>query len=65
MLERIETLRANTTPSAVPYKAETEALLGGVQESLKPAVSVSQAFQIYLDKIAFSEIAQKSEKQRY
>jgi len=61
-VEYLEGLRRNG--DAIP-EAETEALLGGADEPDAPEILVSDAFQIYLDEIAFDEIKNKSEKQRY
>ena len=65
MLERIELIEKSTGASGVPPLAETEAMLGGVSEPIRPKVKVSQAFDLYLKEIAFDEIARKSPKQRY
>ena len=65
LLERIEQLEKITDASGVPLEAETEALLGGVKPPDRPAVTVTEAFSVYLEKIAFDEIAKKSDRQRY
>ena len=65
ILDRIAVLKGNTETNGMPHPANVDALLGGTPEPTKPKVRVSEAFEIYLDKIAFDEIAKKSEKQRY
>ena len=65
LLERVELIEKGRDASGKPAPAETEALLGGVERPKRPSLTVSQAFVLYLDKIAFDEIAKKSEKQRY
>jgi len=65
VLKRIEEVQSRVGENAVPEQQDTEALLGGVSEPVQPDVTVSKAFEIYLNEIAFSEINKKSEKQRY
>lgn len=65
LLERVEFIEnAKDTKGKTPA-AETQSILGGVSKPKRRKKKVSQAFQLYLDKIAFDEVAKKSEKQRY
>ena len=65
LLRRVELIEnAEDRTGKIP-PAETQSILGGVSKPKRRKKKVSQAFQLYLDKIAFDEIAKKSEKQRY
>mgnify|MGYP006282982369 FL=1 len=59
----IRTLEANAGPSGDPGRADSEALLGGAPD---PAASItgSEAFQLYISRIAFDDQYNKSEAQR-
>lgn len=63
LMERIQTLEAQAGKSGDPGRADSEALLGG---SINPAASipVSEAFELYVDRIAFNDQYNKSEAQR-
>ena len=65
LLDRIDSLRKHRSRHELPNKADIDALLGGVTEPKTPKVKVSKAFKIYLEEIAFDEIAKKSPKQKY
>jgi len=65
LLARIDELEGNSDSDGVPPKGMTEALLGGAPVPTAPKVTVSEAFNIYVEKIAFSETRNKSEKQIY
>lgn len=65
LLERIELIDENTGKSGIPPKAETEAILGGVPDPVRPCVKISDAFALYLNEIAYDEQAKKSPKQQY
>lgn len=65
LLRRVELIEnAEDRTGKIP-PAETQSILGGVSKPKRRKKNVSQAFQLYLEKIAFDEIAKKSEKQRY
>ena len=65
LLRRVELIEnAEDRTGKIP-PAETQSILGGVSKPKRRKKNVSQAFQLYLDKIAFDEIAKKSEKQCY
>lgn len=65
LLERVELIEQGRDSKGKPPPAETEAILGGVTKPKRRSMTVNKAFALYLDKIAFDEIAKKSEKQRY
>ncbi|MEM6650664.1 MAG: DUF6538 domain-containing protein, partial [Pseudomonadota bacterium] len=64
LLDRIEELERQTGASGKPPRAETEALLGGVEKPETPAATVTEALELYVSEIAFDEQRQKSPKQR-
>lgn len=64
LLERIEVLERQTGASGRPPRADTEALLGGVERPEKPVADVTSAFELYVSDIAFDEQKKKSPKQR-
>ncbi len=63
LMQRIKTLEAQAGKSGDPGRADTEALLGG---SPNPAASitVSEAFELYVSRIAFDDQYNKSDAQR-
>lgn len=63
LLERISTLEAQSGKTGDPSRADTEALLGG---SPNPAssITVSEAFELYIGRIAFDDQYNKSQAQR-
>lgn len=65
ILDRIDILKAQSGPDELPHISEIDALLGGTPEPTKRSVSVSKAFQLYLDDIAHNEVIGKSPKQYY
>ncbi len=62
IVDRLLEVRDRSGPSEVPKPCDAEAILGGVEA---PGVTTSQAFEIYLNEIAFDEQKNKSPKQRY
>ena len=65
LLKRIEEVQGSADASGIPKEEITEALLGGAPAPKPPVITVTKAFKIFLEKIAFSEVKDKSEKQRY
>lgn len=63
LMARIQTLEAQSNRGGDPGRADTEALLGG---SPNPATSitVSEAFELYVSRIAFDDQYNKSDAQR-
>lgn len=63
LMARIRTLEANAGKSGDPSRADSEALLGGTPD---PAanITVSEAFELYISRIAFDDQYNKSEAQR-
>ena len=64
IVERAKALKSTTQKGGTPRKRDVEALLGGVERP-KDKTKVSQAFQMYLEEIAFDEQYNKSPKQKY
>lgn len=65
LTDRIRHLEQRVGPSGLANRPETEAILGGIKDPGKPAVSVSKAFALYVAKIAFDDQFNKSPQQRY
>ena len=69
LMERIRLLERGTSAGQPPNAQDAEALLGAVpepvQEEIADLTKVSEAFQLYLDEIAFDEQYNKSPKQKY
>jgi len=61
LVKRVKTVER---PGGDPAAADAEALLGGAPEPIVTK-TVSEAFQLYLDEIAFDEQYNKSPKQKY
>lgn len=57
-------MERQTGASGRPPRADTEALLGGVEKPEKPVAVVTCAFELYVSEIAFDEQKKKSPKQR-
>ena len=69
LMERIRLLERGTSAGQPPNAQDAEALLGAVpepvQEEIVDLTKGSEAFQLYLDEIAFDEQYNKSPKQKY
>ncbi|MGC6500827.1 MAG: tyrosine-type recombinase/integrase [Henriciella sp.] len=67
LMQRIQLLERGTSPGHPPSAQDAEALLGAVPEPVaeEDKTTVSEAFQLYLDEIAFDEQYNKSPKQKY
>lgn len=63
LMERIKTLEAQSGSSGDPKQADSEALLGGAPNPAS-TMPVSEAFELYVSKIAFDDQYNKSEAQR-
>ncbi len=63
LMERIRTLEAQTGKSGDPGRADSEALLGGTPNPAA-SITVSEAFELYVSRIAFDDQYNKSEAQR-
>ena len=61
ILNRLEVLEAESVPRNIPSKDVVDAMLGTV---VRPKISLSQAFELYCDEIASSELIGKSEAQK-
>ena len=55
LLERVELIEKGRDKKGKPAPAETEAILGGVKKPKRRKITVSKAFKLYLDKIAFED----------
>ena len=64
LMDRVDMLSAQYKGNQPPPKMETTALLGGVSKPRPEAMSVSRAFQLYVDNIAFDAQLKKSPAQR-
>ena len=62
--ERVMLLMQNTSLERLPKKADVDALLGGVDRPHFEKLTVSQAFALYVDKIALDDQRQKDVDQR-
>ncbi|HBT37058.1 MAG TPA: integrase [Hyphomonas sp.] len=67
LMQRIQLLEWGTSPAHPPSMQDAEALLGAVPAPVAEddKTTVSEAFQLYLDEIAFDEQYNKSPKQKY
>lgn len=69
IMERIRVLERGTSPAQLPNQRDTEALLGSVPEPVadepRDPATVTEAFKVYVDEIAFGEQYNKSPKQKY
>ncbi|NHK27105.1 tyrosine-type recombinase/integrase [Parvularcula flava] len=63
LMERIRTLEANADRSGDPRRADSEALLGGTPDPAT-GITVSEAFELYVSRIAFDDQFNKSQTQR-
>ncbi len=63
LMARIQTLEANAGKSGDPGRADSEALLGGTPDPAA-SITVSEAFEVYLTRIAFDDQYNKSDAQR-
>ncbi len=63
LMARIRTLEANAGKSGDPSRADSEALLGGTRDPAA-SITVSEAFELYISRIAFDDQYNKSEAQR-
>ena len=63
LMERIKTLEAQSGSDGDPKRADSEALLGGAPNPAS-TIPVSEAFELYVSKIAFDDQYNKSEAQR-
>jgi integrase len=63
LMARIRTLEANAGKSGDPSRADSEALLGGTPDPAA-SITVSEAFELYISRIAFDDQYNKSEAQR-
>ncbi len=63
LMERIKTLEAQSSADGDPKRADSEALLGGAPNPAS-TIPVSEAFDLYVSKIAFDDQYNKSEAQR-
>ena len=64
ILDRVETLATQYEDGTPPPKKETIAILGGASKPNPINVTVSEAFQLYIDEIAFDAQYKKSPAQR-
>lgn len=65
ILRRLKELESRSGSKHVAPEKVADALLGAVEAPKRPNTKVSEAFEIYLEKIAFGEQYNKSPKQRY
>lgn len=63
LLARIHVLEQHAGASGDPKRSDSEALLGGTPNPAA-SITVSEAFDLYLTKIAFDDVYNKSEAQR-
>lgn len=63
LMERINTLEAQASRNGDPKRADSEALLGGAPDPVAE-LPVSEAFELYVSKIAFDDQYNKSAAQR-
>lgn len=63
LMARIRKLEEQAGPGGDPGRADSEALLGGTPDPAAQ-ISVSEAFELYVSKIAFDDQYNKSEAQR-
>jgi len=55
ILERLKILKAKTVNKELPDQTEIDALLGGVEKPKSPKVRISEAFELYIDKISYDD----------
>jgi len=65
ILERLKVLEGRAGKSEVAPEKDADALLGTVQKPKRLKKRVSQAFALFIKEIAFDELRNKSDKQRY
>lgn len=65
LVQRVEYLMKQSGPKKLAPASDLAAILGGTPEPVSEKIRVSDAFNVFLDEIAFDDVYNMSEKQKY